>query len=129
MEFATALADGDHTVGDEGIIEYRVTLVQDINMAADLNLEGALDDNVKFLTVMRAELDGGVLLLGDIGEFYKEGLCELLFEFGREVIVLVAVLFKYLKTSPRRVMAKEVRVELRPSRRSTTSTSHALAHL
>ena len=93
VEFASALAYRDHTVGNEGIIEYRVALVQNINVVADLNLERTLDDNVEFLAVVRAELDGCVLLLGDIGEFNKEGLGELFLEFRREVIVLVAVLF------------------------------------
>ena len=61
-------------------------------MASNLNLKRALYDNVKFLSVMRAELDGRVLLLGEIGEFYKERLGELVLEFGGEVIIYEAVL-------------------------------------
>ena len=61
-------------------------------MASNLNLERALDDNVKLLSVMRAELHWSVLLRGDIGEFYKEGLGKLILELGREVIIFNAVL-------------------------------------
>ena len=47
---------------------------------------------------MRVEFYRSVLFLGEIGEFYKEGLGELFFEFGREVVIFNSVLLEDLKT-------------------------------
>ena len=47
---------------------------------------------------MRVELYGSILFLGKIGELDKEGLCELFFEFGREVVIFNSVLLEDLKT-------------------------------
>ena len=74
-------------MGNEAVIENRVTLVEDINVVTDLNFERALDNYVKLLTVMGAELDGSILLLFKIRELYKEGLGKLILEFGCKVII------------------------------------------
>ena len=92
VEFAAALADSDHAVRDKAVVEDRIAFVQDINVIAYLNLERALDDDVELLTVVRVELDGSVLLLCKVGEFYEEGLSELISEFGGEIVVDKAVL-------------------------------------
>ena len=68
-----------------------------VHVVAYLHLKRALNDNVEFLAVVRVKLDGGILLFGEIGELYKEGLGELILEFRCEVVVLNAVLLKNLK--------------------------------
>ena len=87
MEFAAAFADGDHAVGDQAVIKDRVALVQNVDVAADLNLQRALDDDVEFLTVVRVERDGRVLFFGEVGELDEEGLGKLILELRGEVIV------------------------------------------
>ena len=87
VEFASALADGDHTVGDQAVVEDGVTLVEDVHVTAHLYLQRALDDDVKLLTVVGIQLDGSVLLLRQIGEFDEERLRQLFLEFGGQVVV------------------------------------------
>ena len=98
MELASALADGDHTVRNKAVIENGVALVENVNVVSDLNLERALNDNVKLLTVVGVELHRSVLLFGNVREFYKERLGELALEGWGEVVVLNAVLLQDLKT-------------------------------
>ena len=98
MEFASALADGDHTVGDQAVVEDGVTLVEDVHVTAHLHLQGALDDHVKLLTVMGVQLDGSVLLFRQIGEFDEERLRQLFLEFGGQVVVDHALLADDLQT-------------------------------
>ena len=67
-------------------------------MVAYLHLQSTLDNDVELLAVVRAELDGRILLLGNVGELDKEGLCELILELGGQVVVLDAVLLQDLQT-------------------------------
>ena len=87
VEFASALADGDHTVGDQAVVEDGVALVEDIHVTAYLYLQGALDDHVKLLAVVGVQLHGGVLFFRQIGEFDQERLRQLILEFGGQVVV------------------------------------------
>ena len=92
MELTAPLAYCNHAVGDKAVIENGVSFVENVHVIANLNLERALNDNVKFLTVMGVELHRSILLFGQIRKFNEERLCKLLLEFGSEVIILNAVL-------------------------------------
>ena len=54
--------DGDHTVGRGALVEDAVSLMQDLGMIAHLDLQGALDDQVKLLPGMGRGMDGLMLL-------------------------------------------------------------------
>jgi hypothetical protein len=79
-------------VGDDAVVEDGIALVENVHVITDLYLEGTLDDHVEFLAVVGVQLDGSVLLFGEIGEFYEEGLRQLFLEFGSQVVILNAVL-------------------------------------
>ena len=97
MEFAAAFAYRDHAVRNQAVIEDGVAFVENIHVASDLYFEGALDDNVKLLTIVRVELHRRVLFFGKIREFYEEGLGKLFLKLGRKVVVFNTVLFQNLE--------------------------------
>ena len=92
VEFASALANCYHAVGNQAVIKYRVAFVKDVNVIADLNLKRALYDNVEFLTIVRIELHGCILFFGEIREFDQKRLGKLILEFRCKVVVFNAVL-------------------------------------
>ena len=63
-----------------------------VDVRADLNLKRALNDNVKFLTVVRAKLNRRVLLLGKIRELNQKRFGKLILKLGSKVVIFNAVL-------------------------------------
>jgi hypothetical protein len=79
-------------VRDQTVVENGIALVENIYVVTDLNLKRALNDNVKFLTLVRGKLYGSVLLLGKIGELDQKRFGKLFLELGRKVVIFNAVL-------------------------------------
>ena len=86
QEHAVLPVDGDHTVGGGGFVEDAVAFPEDFLVVADLNLHGALDDQVEFLTVMGGGVDGQVLQLGGVLVGDPVGGSKLLTEHGSHVL-------------------------------------------
>ena len=59
-------------MGDGGIIVDTITLVQNLDMVADLHLQGALDDDITFLPFVGSQFDFGILrIFGIVGNDIK----------------------------------------------------------
>ena len=91
QEHAVAAVHGDHTVRCGGVVINGVALFQDLGVLTDLNLQLALQNQVKFLTGVRGEVNGLVLL--GCGIFVSDvvRLCDGIAEFRCQMFDVDAV--------------------------------------